>query len=56
VSDDENVSYSLARDRSRYGHSDFTYCLAITEEMEFGEPSNYKEAVASSDAAKSQIE
>jgi hypothetical protein len=63
VSDDENVekqSYSLARDRSRreiklpsrYGHSDFAYSLTVAEEVEFGEPSNYKEEVASSDAAK----
>jgi Reverse transcriptase (RNA-dependent DNA polymerase) len=63
VSDDENVeeqSYSLARDRSRreikppsrYGLSDFAYCLAVAEDVEYGEPSNYKEVVASSDAAK----
>jgi Reverse transcriptase (RNA-dependent DNA polymerase) len=63
VSDDENVeeqSYYFARDRSRreiksplrYGHFDFTYCLAVTEEVEFGEPSNYKEVVASYDVAK----
>jgi len=63
VSDDENdveQPYSLARDRARreiqpptrYGHSDFAYCLAVAEEVEFGEPSSYKEAIASSDAVK----
>jgi Reverse transcriptase (RNA-dependent DNA polymerase) len=63
VSDDENIeeqSYSLARGRSRreikppsrYSHFDFAYYLAVAEEAEFGEPSNYKEAIASSDAAK----
>lgn len=51
VSDDENdveQPYSLARDRARreiqpptrYGHSDFAYCLAVAEEVEFGEPSS----------------
>jgi hypothetical protein len=63
VSNDENVeeqSYSLVRDRSRreikphsrYDHSDFAYYLVVAEEVEFGEPSNYKEVVASYDTAK----
>jgi hypothetical protein len=63
VSNDENVeeqSYSLVKDRSRreikppsrYDHSDFAYYLVVAEEVEFGEPSNYKEVVASYDTAK----
>jgi hypothetical protein len=48
----------LARDRarrvirppSRYGYSDFAYCLAIAEDMEYCEPSSYKEAVNSREA------
>jgi Reverse transcriptase (RNA-dependent DNA polymerase) len=66
VLDDENVeeqSYSFVRDRlrrkikplSRYGHFDFTYCLAVTEDVEFSEPLNYKKAVASSDTAKWRV-
>lgn len=31
----------------RYGYLDIAYCFIVAEEMEFGEPSNNKEAISS---------
>ena len=38
------------RPPSRYGYSDFAYCLAIAEDVDNGEPFSYKEAVNSKEA------
>jgi hypothetical protein len=51
-------TYELTRDRvrriirppSRYGYSDFAYCLAIAEDVDSCNPSTYKEAVNSKEA------
>ena len=51
-------TYELTRDRvrrtirppSRYGYSDFAYCLAIAEDVDNCEPFSYKEAVNSKEA------